>query len=390
MMNTDQTNQLPPKGKILVSPLPWGLGHATRSSHVVQVLLEKGYQVLLGVDPSQKNVLQKLLPEVEQVSLTGFKMVYPKSFYAISMLFHLVRFHYWKWAEHFAVKKIVRKYGPFCSIISDNRYGVWHTSVPSILITHQLSPAIPESIPLALWVDQKVQKMITSWCRPFKKVWVPDVLDSHHIYQSLAGELAQSQQIHADRIRYIGWLVAFSMPPNTSSIENTAENNEHCDWCVLISGPEPYRSMFVEEAVQKFANWPGRVVVVGGQLPSENTVQNEKKGSVEVIPYLPSSEIKILLQNSNRVMCRSGYTTLMEAAYLRLSRIVFVPTPGQSEQEYLARYLEELGVAPLAYQGEWDASILADRMNNYSGFTNEKWGAPLFPIMDTNWEKDLE
>jgi UDP-N-acetylglucosamine:LPS N-acetylglucosamine transferase len=57
-----------------------------------------------------------------------------------------------------------------------------------------------------------------------------------------------------------------------------------------------------------------------------------------VYDHLPAKALAPLIREAEIVLARSGYSTVMDLATLG-KRAVLIPTPGQTEQEYLGAYL---------------------------------------------------
>jgi len=68
------------------------------------------------------------------------------------------------------------------------------------------------------------------------------------------------------------------------------------------------------------------------------------------------------------VISRSGYTTIMDLAVLE-KKAYFIPTPGQNEQEYLAKRLTKLGIVPSCKQADFKLEKLGD-IEKYTGLKN--------------------
>ena len=133
---------------------------------------------------------------------------------------------------------------------------------------------------------------------------------------------------------------------------------------VLLSGPEPQRSILEEKLLLEFMDYKGKVVFIKGVIAPEQkiTIQN----SLTIYNYMTSVELEKAINESELVVSRSGYTTIMDLAKLE-KKAFFIPTPGQFEQEYLANYLEEKNIAPFVRQKDFRLEHLK-LVENYSGF----------------------
>ncbi|MCM8756849.1 MAG: hypothetical protein NC823_00005, partial [Candidatus Omnitrophica bacterium] len=86
---------------------------------------------------------------------------------------------------------------------------------------------------------------------------------------------------------------------------------------------------------------PGRKVILLGR-PGEH-FQEQIDQETTVYSHASREEISKLMNRAKFIISRSGYTTMMELAELGKKKALFIPTPGQVEQEYLARYYKQRG-----------------------------------------------
>lgn len=351
--------------KVLVAPLDWGLGHATRCIPIVQELINQRCTVIIAATGAQKALLMDEFPLLSFVEIPGFRVKYGKNraFTLIKILFQIPKILIGikrenQWLRRFAQRESLDL------VISDNRFGLHCGGVVSVFMTHQL--AIRSSI--GGWVDKWLQRMNYNFIRRFSVCWVPDVEGP----QSLAGALSHPARMPAVPVRYIGWLSRLAMPgsspntssPNASSPEaSPAEASSHnaspaepsspntsppvapqgapIDLLILLSGPEPQRTILESLLLAQLPGGIGRIVLVRG-LPGGDTIVKAPAG-VQVFDYLGTNDLEQVICRSRRIVTRSGYSTIMDLAKLG-KRAIFVPTPGQPEQEYLGRYLEERGL----------------------------------------------
>lgn len=346
------------KIKVLVSPLDWGLGHATRCVPLLRWLVDHGYEVLLGTTEGQRAFFQKEFPQVPQLEAPSYAITYPSSgwrmpFWLLSEIPRLwkVQKLEQKWVEE------VRKMHGIRLVISDNRFGCFSPLIPSVYITHQLRIALPKYVR----IFEPLLEAFHGWLqRNFTEVWVPDSLGA----LNLAGRL--SQRPLRKKVHYIGSQTRFTACKST---------HKKWDWCVLLSGPEPQRSLLESLACQALLNPEvGQVLLVRGKpgemqtpdLPAHFTVYN----------HLPSDELQDQICQSHWVLCRSGYSTLMDLEKLG-AKAILVPTPGQTEQVVLAQDLSHKKTCAMIEQHclNWSQLSLArDRVN---GFVSQRSEADL-------------
>ncbi|MBS1601977.1 MAG: glycosyl transferase family 28 [Bacteroidetes bacterium] len=211
-------------------------------------------------------------------------------------------------------------------IISDNRYGLYVAGIPSVFMTHQLLIRTP-------WggiADRWLQRINYSFIRRFSLCWVPDVEGEG----GLAGELSHPRRMPAVPVRYIGWLSRF--------VQGGVVTGADIDLLVLLSGPEPQRTMLEKKIMDQVADYSGRVVLVRG-LP-DNGDRLKVPAHVTVYDHLPAGQLEVLVRGAGRIICRPGYSTVMDLVRLG-RRAIMIPTPGQTEQEYLGHYLASRGWA---------------------------------------------
>jgi UDP-N-acetylglucosamine transferase subunit ALG13 len=318
------------KPRILVAPLDWGLGHATRCVPVIRELLAQGCEVWLAGEGAQEQLLKAEFPELPFLALAGYRIRYAKT--ASGLAWKMIRqgpkLRRAIRQEHDWLKKKLEEHG-FDAVISDNRYGLYHKSIPCIFITHQLR--IKSS--LGIWTEKLLQKRNYKYINRFSECWVPDMPGENN----LAGELSHPQKKPVIPLIYIGPLSRFE---NSRDLSHSPLGVGGL--LVLLSGPEPQRTLLENKIVDEISHHNGTATIVRG-LP----------GSFSLIPstnmlhfynHLPAEELDKEIQQAEFVIGRSGYSTVMDLVKLKKKNIL-IPTPGQTEQEYLARYLLQKQIA---------------------------------------------
>ncbi|HUQ67550.1 MAG TPA: glycosyltransferase [Flavitalea sp.] len=207
------------------------------------------------------------------------------------------------------------------AVISDNRYGLCHPNVACILITHQLKVRSGYGI----MADRAVQKFLYRFINRFTACWVPDF----ETKSGLAGILSHPQKLPSIPVKYLGPISRFE--------KCTATIQKKYDLLVIISGPEPQRSVFENKIFQQSASSAKEIVIVRG-LPGDKSVSSNK--NVTIFNHLNAGQLNKLICESELIICRSGYTSIMDMMKLK-KKMILVPTPGQPEQEYLAAYLTQ-------------------------------------------------
>ncbi|TAH12521.1 MAG: hypothetical protein EAZ12_02340 [Sphingobacteriia bacterium] len=222
--------------------------------------------------------------------------------------------------------------------ISDNRYGLYNEAIPCIFITHQLTIKAPFK-----WLEHLLRKINYSYIYRFTECWVPDMEGAVNI----AGELSHPLQMPKIAVHYINLLSRF-IPIETA---------QKFDYCILLSGPEPQRTVFENIVVESIKKIKGSILLVRGK-PLEKSVPFIAD-HITVYNHLNAVELSKLIQESEFIICRSGYSTLMDLLILKKKMIV-VPTPGQTEQEYLSYKLSKEGIVLSANQMKIDLVHLFD------------------------------
>ncbi len=309
---------------ILVSPLDWGLGHATRLIPIIDYFLEKNNKVILGGNGKSLVYLRNYYPELEFCQIPSAKIKYgKKSAIGLSFSPSLFRFVRGIHREHFALKRIVRKH-KIDIVVSDNRLGLYCKHIKSIYLTHQLNVFTGL---YSEFSDRIVNRFHKHFLSKFDYCFVPD----YSMSKSLAGDLIKYH--NQSELVFLGPLSRF-YKKNTYE-----ENSKHNDILVMLSGPEPQRSIFEEIVTSKFFNIDRKVVIVRGVV-SNDAEQPKEARNIKYIDNPNDNQLYELIRKSEIIICRSGYSTLMDLAFCQ-RKAILVPTPGQPEQEYLADYFQE-------------------------------------------------
>jgi uncharacterized protein (TIGR00661 family) len=335
--------------RILITPLDWGLGHATRCIPVIRMLLEKGCDVLIGGSGSSQALLKHEFPNLHFFDLPSYSPEYSHSNRMVpKMLKQLPKFTRTIWREHALVEKIVMEHS-IDIIISDNRYGCWSPLVKSVFITHQSNILMPKRFG---WLSGVVRMINESLMRKFDECWIPDYPDDH----GLSGDLVSfgKRKFHK-RIVWIGALSRFTFKPIQEPVY---------DVIAICSGPEPQRSILEKILIQNLSMTSLRFLIVRG------VIQKGKRISInrgEAINFLTSDDLERALASAEIVIARSGYSTIMDMQVLG-KKVIFIPTPGQTEQEYLAEKLMKRKVAFCMPQDSFDLAKALSESRDYSGF----------------------
>ncbi|MEF8794417.1 glycosyltransferase [Thiohalorhabdus sp.] len=306
--------------RILFAVHDWGLGHATRDLVLIRGLLEANNEVVVLSTGRALRLLQEEIGDrCELVELRDIPKPLsrrPAAFYVKMSLALPLVFATFVRERRFARALVARK--GIDRIVSDSRFGVALREVPSYYVFHSLRQIIPGRPYYLEKMVECAQKGLLSRAR---RILVPDEPEN-----GLSGELAHDLSCDwGDRLRYIGALSSVSAQAGQTGV----------DYFISISGAEPQRTLFEERVLAQVADLPGRVVVALGKPDSETRKPDQDR--VVIYNYLNRQDQQAMMNRARLVICRSGYTTLMELAQLHKPAL-FVPTPGQSEQEHLADY----------------------------------------------------
>lgn len=340
---------------ILVCPLDWGLGHATRCIPLIESYLNQGHRVVLAGYGDSLQLLKNEYPSLEFHHLNGFRVNYSSHKHLWwKLAWQLPNFLWHKKLEHYRLKTLVRIIRPHL-IISDNRYGIHHNGVKSVIITHQLNPQVP----IYLWpIGRLAASILHRWIMCFDECWVPDFAD-----RRLSGNLSKPFRENP-KIRYIGPLSRFTMVhAQSSQTDSSLIVPDKPFIAAVVSGPEPQRTVFANMLMRQLpqVNYPS-VLVLG--MPSDCD-EVRHIGSLRIVPHLGSLQMKALLQQSELVVCRSGYSSVMDLWVLG-KKALLIPTPGQTEQEYLATHLGKTSLLFIVPQDRSDIASYITKSMRYN------------------------
>ncbi|TCK65142.1 putative glycosyltransferase [Winogradskyella wandonensis] len=331
--------------RILIAPLYWGLGHATRCIPIINALITHGFEPVIASDGGALELLRKEFPKLKSFELPSYNISYPKKGNSFKWKVLTSSPHILKTIkrENAIIKTLVET-EHIDGIISDNRFGVRHPSVPSIYITHQLKVLSGKTT----WLSSKWHQDII---KKFDECWVPDFGGD----ANLSGILGHIKK-PTFSIKYIGALSRFKKEKRPETIDILA----------VLSGPEPQRTQFEEKLINLFKKGNKQITLVRGIVEDQQKIT--KIGEIVLYNFMTTDELQNTINSSKLLVSRSGYTTIMDLAKLQ-KKVVFIPTPGQYEQLYLAKMLSDKKIAPAFSQDSFSLSDLKWEAN-YSGFSN--------------------
>lgn len=315
---------------IFISPIDWGLGHAARCVPVVRQLSENN-NIVLGVTASNHGFFDYYFPGIEKIVVPSYNIRYSAFWPAyLKVLFQWPGVMMCIRRERKQLKNLILE-KKIQVIISDNRYGFFDTKLKSILITHQLNLKVPFFSPFVNYINR-------AYLKRFHEIWVPDFEDPK---LRLSGELSDSSRLQS-HVKFIEPKSALYDTANSSEKEKTS------GILVLLSGVEPQRSILETNLVNALKGQTETITFIRGtQLPLRSSDSN-----IIFHNELFGEKLKQLILMAETIICRSGYSTLMDMACLRKHNLILVPTPGQPEQEYLAEYWQKKFNARVYKQNE--------------------------------------
>lgn len=336
---------------ILISPLDWGLGHASRLIPMLKYLEAEGHHLMIAVNVLTKVILKEQITKADFFELPSYRIKYSASasfitFAALAPRIIKAKKEESQWVEKFIAEHKVDL------IISDSRFGFRHPDIKSVIISHQLKLQFPKG-----WarIGARAQKVNEKWLSEFDEVWVPDE-ENHY----LSGELSNNMQL---KTQFIG------IQSRMVKEESHRPEAEPYILCVL-SGPEPQRSILEQKIRQQSPQIKEHVIIIGGRPDKPSTVFNCANTTYH--HHLDSKTLAHYIQHAELVISRSGYSSLMDYYQLECKKVFLIPSPGQSEQIYLAKRMKEMRVCDFAFQRSFSLVEVLQEPESWEGFKGIK------------------
>ena len=324
---------------------------------LIAALLDRGAEVLLASDGAALDLLKKEYPDLPAFELPSYNIYYHRQNMVWNMALQWPKMMQAIRKEHQYLKTLVRKEN-IDLIISDNRYGCFHTSTKNIFLSHQLNLKVPTL--LLRTVVNQVNRLLL---KPFEEIWVPDLANT----PNLSGDLSHPHSL--SNVHYLGLL---------SRMQYAASPKKY-DLAIVLSGPEPQRTYLEEKILAQVQHFPKHKIILIQGTP--NSEQTRSIGNLESVAYLTSHKLNEVLLASDLIICRSGYSSLMDLSKLR-RKALLIPTPGQTEQEYLAKHLQEQGFFFSTSQERLDLENDLPQASRFPGF-------PAHYFSDGNMEQKI-
>jgi uncharacterized protein (TIGR00661 family) len=324
-MNQALKGKIPGKPRILVAPLDWGLGHTTRCIPIIKELIKQGAEVWLAGNQAQEKIFKEEFSQLNIIYLPGYGITYSKT--RVGILWKMItQFSKIRKAIQFEnawLKEMVNKHA-FDAVISDNRFGLCHAKVPCVFITHQLHIKSP----YGKWTESLLQKWNYRHINRFTACWVPDSSTENN----LAGSLSHPTLKPTIPLVYINSLSRFEK-------NETLEIKNHL--LISLSGPEPQRTTLENKIIDEISRYQGTATIVRG-LPTES-FHIPSTTMIKFYNHLNSVELNNEMMKAEFIICRAGYSSIMDIVALQ-KKSILIPTPGQTEQEYLSDYLSQKSI----------------------------------------------
>jgi uncharacterized protein (TIGR00661 family) len=336
------------KKRILIAPLNWGLGHATRCIPIIRELKKADVDVLIAAEGRSLALLQKEFPELLFLDLPGSDVSYSESGTMILQMIRQLPHLFLKTIrEHRTLNNLINDYA-IDGVISDSRFGLFSQQIPCVYITHQIQILAPVVAGFAEPLLSAIHRWII---HRFSECWIPDV----ELAPGLSGKLSHWTRLPRNA-RYIGPLTRF---------HRQQECRKRILLAVVLSGPEPQRTIFEKRIREQLPQISDPVVLVLGKSEEPDSI--ETTGTATIISSLNSEDLQQTLMSAQIILSRPGYSTIMDLAALG-AKAIFVPTPGQTEQEYLANHLMIDRIAYSESQDEFSLVRALQKVEAYIGF----------------------
>jgi hypothetical protein len=308
--------------------------------------LNQGCEVIIAAEGPQRALLELEFPTLRFIHLKGYRVKYGRKKWSTwlalilqvpKILISIKRER--RWLKYFLQHETLDV------LISDNRYGLHHDSLETVFMTHQLYIKTH----LGTRAERLLQRVNYRYIQRFSTCWVPDFEEGG----GLGGILSHPIRLPAMPIRYLGPLTRFT--PAGRSVNHQI--------LVLLSGPEPQRTLFENLLLAELLDHPNKVLFIRG-LPGDNRMPADRP-EIRFHNHLPAIEMNEALNESEYLISRSGYSSIMDLVFLG-KKTIMVPTPGQPEQEYLASYLSDKQIIFKANQEGFSLQTCLDAADHFS------------------------
>jgi predicted glycosyltransferase len=336
-------------GTVLVCPLDWGLGHASRMIPVIRHFQSSNSRVILAGSGKSGDLLKIAFPELTFVHLPAPEILYTANsrWMIPKLLWQLPRMLISAFREHSSLRALVKAY-QVETVVSDNRYGLFHKKAHCIFVTHQISPMLPAFLK---WAEFPVHWILNRVILQYNECWIPDYSDP---MMNLSGRLSHRYRIPRNT-RFIGILSRFD---RKRALPMKFIMDQY-DCVFVVSGPEPQCSIFSSLCIELALQINRKSLIISGMREEIKIHEIPRKDLLTIVPHLNQEHFQRILLQAGAIICRAGYSGIMDLVALQRTALL-VPTPGQPEQEYLAQYLADKGLFSQVRQHNLNAKSLMD------------------------------
>ncbi|MEO5572411.1 MAG: glycosyltransferase [Bacteroidia bacterium] len=335
--------------RVLIAPLNWGLGHATRCIPLIMEFYKQGAEIFIATDGRSLELLKNEFPKLVFFNLKGYDIKYPENgSMVLQMVLSASKISSAIKREHAELEKIVEDNG-IDIVLSDNRYGCWSKKAYSVFMTHQLNIQAPAGLK---WAESFILLKNKNFISKFNECWVPDFEGD----ENLSGNLSHPPK--TENVKYIGPLTRFTFS------ENETSPAEKYDLLIVCSGPEPQRTLFEELMTKEVLKSKLKALLVKGVTEIKKKI--EQKNNLKIISHSDAREMQKLFEASSLILSRPGYSSIMDLAALG-KKAIFISTPGQTEQEYLAEYFMSKKYFYSVSQKDFNLKEAISVSENYTG-----------------------
>ena len=310
---------------------------------MIKSLIFRGHTIITCGDQKSKIIYEKEFPNILHIIIDGYKPTYSKyNEQEWSIVKQIPKFINRIYKEQKDAERISEEQN-IDIIISDNRFGFRSNKTINIFLTHQLKIKGPKN--LMKFVNRINERFI----KKFDECWVPDFENS-----LLSGDLSTCKF----KTTKIGPLSRFEDG-------YTKKTKFKYKYLAIISGPEPQRSLFEKEITHAFKKIKDTCVIITGEIKKSK----DKIKNINIYPHLEIKKFKEIVVQSESIICRSGYSSIMDLYFLQ-KKVMFIPTPGQTEQEYLAKLHKKK--SNIYFQKQGEINLGKSKFMNFNT-ENEKW-----------------
>ncbi len=333
--------------RILVAPLDWGLGHATRCIPIIRELQRQGAEVIIGSNGRPLKILRQEFPSMETCVIDGYGITYRRSgSFAAAIIPQIPKLINSGFSEHKKLNRLVDEL-KLNGVISDNRFGLFHSEIPCVFMTHQVGIIMP---PIFKWAEKFIYRLNYRIMNKYDRCWIPDFEGE----ENLSGILSHKYEL-PEQTSFIGPLSRFK------KLEGLEMKY---DLLVILSGPEPQRKVLEEKLLQQLSEMNLKTLIVRGTPGTEEDLKTPS--NISFVSHLNADELNKAMMQSKYIVSRSGYSTLMDLGATE-KKAMLIPTPGQTEQEYLGEYFHEKKMFYCASQSSFNLKNALNEIENFSG-----------------------